>query len=147
MKDNLASNIYDKLFDFRKINQIRSSDGVFYDNVASPIATNVNSVQQVRNLKNPVMSSLGLGFNETDNFYFVDTSSSSSNYSSYNKFTFSECGSVKFSTIGSKISKKSKINRSKSLVLKKTRNLDILKQNYIESNQVIYYPSQAYNKL
>lgn len=145
MNVKLSSNVYDKLFDFRKVNQIRSCDGGFYDNIASPIASNVNLVQHVRIAKHPPMSSLGLGCNETDNLYF--TSSSSSNYSSFQKYTTLDYGSTKFNTLGSKVNKKSKLNRSKSLVLKKKRNLNILKKNYIDSNEINNYNTQIYNRL
>lgn len=147
MKENLQSNIYDKLFDFRKINHIRSSDGGFYDNVACQIGSNVNSVQNIRILNNSTISSQCLQSSQTENLYFIDTSSNSSTYSSYQKFSLSEYGPVKFSTVRSKISKKSKINRSKSLVLKKNRNFNIFKQNYVDSYQANNYPEQTYNRL
>lgn len=147
MNVKLSSNVYDKLFDFRKVNQVRSCDGGFYDNVASPIAPNVNSVQHGRIAKLPAISSQGFDCNETDSLYFVDTSSSSSNYCSFQKFTTLNYESIKFSTLNSKVTKKSKLNRSKSLVLKKNRNLNILKKNYIDSNEINNYNTLTYNRL
>ncbi|CAF0837962.1 unnamed protein product [Brachionus calyciflorus] len=146
MESKNMENIYDKLFDYRKINQIKLSQQnsqVFYDNFMSNLI--INNVNNSKILNDSVLvfdkrnntlfnqNTIPIGIVQEDNNTYPNeliSSSTNSNFSNKSNDT----SSYKFSLVRSKISKKSRVNRSKSLVLKKNRNINFIKQNYIEFN-------------